>query len=253
MKSVCALLLLLGCATPVLAEWRIASATSDFSPDQAVEHRHVVMSDGAGAEATLELAVFSAKSASFHVYEQTPGALQDLAEVMQREHCTAGANGGYFDQNFAPMGLLIANGKVLSPLRKARLFSGIAASINGRVQLLRVAEYSPRRSPTAAIQGGPFLVDRGQAVAGLNDTRGARRTFMATGAERAAIGFCSGATLAELAHLLLPAGVIGEGKIDRALNLDGGSSSAFWFGGGARAISIGEQKSVRDFIGVVRK
>jgi hypothetical protein len=43
-------------------------------------------------------------------------------------------------------------------------------------------------------------------------------------------------------------------KIQRALNLDGGSSSAFWF---ARekgsAFSIREQKPVRDFVGVVAK
>jgi len=43
-------------------------------------------------------------------------------------------------------------------------------------------------------------------------------------------------------------------KIQRALNLDGGSSSAFWFArANGSAFSIREQKPVRDFVGVVPK
>jgi len=39
-------------------------------------------------------------------------------------------------------------------------------------------------------------------------------------------------------------------KPARALNLDGGSSSAFWFAGRERTISLPELKTVRDFIAV---
>ena len=42
-------------------------------------------------------------------------------------------------------------------------------------------------------------------------------------------------------------------RIERAMNLDGGSSSAFWFKDGAAPFSISEQKTVRDFVGVVPK
>jgi hypothetical protein len=96
------------------------------------------------------------------------------------------------------------------------------------------------------------LIDRSQVVAGLDETRSARRTFIATGtSDRAAIGFCSEVTLAELAKILMAAGVASEWKMERALNLDGGSSSAFWFEGQHRAFSIPEQKTVRDFVAVV--
>jgi hypothetical protein len=43
----------------------------------------------------------------------------------------------------------------------------------------------------------------------------------------------------------------GEFKITRALNLDGGSSTAFWFAGKRQTISIPESKTVRDFIAVI--
>jgi hypothetical protein len=37
------------------------------------------------------------------------------------------------------------------------------------------------------------------------------------------------------------------------LNLDGGSSSAFWFAGEHGVLSISELKTVRDFVAVVPK
>jgi hypothetical protein len=47
---------------------------------------------------------------------------------------------------------------------------------------------------------------------------------------------------------------ISDFKIQRALNLDGGSSSAFWFKrANGSAFSISEQKSVRDFVTIVPK
>ena len=123
---------------------------------------------------------------------------------------------------------------------------------SGRMQLLRMAEYSPKRGAATALQCGPFLVDRGQSVPGLNDTRAARRTFMISGgADRAAIGFCSGVTLAQLGKILATPGVAPDVKVQRALNLDGGSSSAFWFAGERGPFSISEQKTVRNFVAVV--
>jgi len=60
-------------------------------------------------------------------------------------------------------------------------------------------------------------------------------------------------TLADLSSILAIV-TIPDFKIQRALNLDGGSSSAFWFkraNGGA--FSISEQKPVRDFVAIVAK
>ena len=72
--------------------------------------------------------------------------------------------------------------------------------------------------------------------------------------DRVALGFCSEVSLAQLAEILGTRQFAGDFRIQRALNLDGGSSSAFWF---AREngvpYSIPEEKTVRDFVGVVAK
>ena len=212
------------------------------------------MSEGDTAEsATLDLALFSTKSATVRVLDNPTGN-DDLAAAMRRERCLAGVNGGYFDPEHKPVGLVISDGKLIAPLRKARLLSGVMLVSSGRLQLLRVAEYSSKRKATAALQCGPFLVDRGQPVPGLNDTRPARRTFIITGgADRAALGFCSGVTLAELGKILATPEVVPDLKVLRALNLDGGSSSAFWFAGERGPFSISERKTVRNFVAVVPK
>ena len=58
---------------------------------------------------------------------------------------------------------------------------------------MRSREFSQRQKIDAAIQCGPFLVDRSQRVGGLNNSQQARRTFAATATnERALLGVCSG-------------------------------------------------------------
>jgi uncharacterized protein YigE (DUF2233 family) len=219
-----------------------------------VEHRRAVAAENGNADrATLELALFSPKSTTLRVIDNPSGG-DSLAEMMQREHCLAGVNGGYFDPEDKPVGLLISDGKLIAPLRKARLLSGMMIVSNDRVQLLRFAEYSPRRNATTALQCGPFLVDRGQPVPGLNETRSARRTFMVTaGSERVGIGYCSEVTLAQLGKILATSNLAPDLKVQRALNLDGGSSSAFGFAGERGLFSIPEQKTVRNFVVVAPK
>ena len=231
------------------AAWNVDSSETEKSSAAGVEHRRVVLIQTASEEkATLELALFSTKSVVLRVTDN-PAGEEDLASVMKRTRGVAGVNGGYFDPQNAPVGLLISDGKLIAPLRKARLLSGVLVSAKGRVELLRAGEYSSRKSAIAALQCGPFLVDGGKAVAGLNNTRPARRTFVFTTADRVAIGYCSSVTLAELADILVASGF----NVQRGLNLDGGSSSAFWFAGEHGVFSISEQKTIRDFVVVVPK
>ena len=236
------------------ADWTVASSQTERGAAAGVEHRQIVLTESETSErATLDLALLSPKSATLRVIDN-PSGEEDLAAIMRRENCLAGVNGGYFDPENKPVGLLISDGNVVAPLRKARLLSGVMTVSNGRIQLLRVAEYSPKRKATAALQCGPFLVDRGQPVPGLNDTRPARRTFIVTGGpDRAAIGFCSAVTLAQLGRILATPEIAPDLKVQRALNLDGGSSSAFWFAGERGPFSISEQKTVRNFVAVVAK
>jgi len=123
------------------------------------------------------------------------------------------------------------------------------------VQIVRIREFSRQQELDAAIQCGPFLVDLNQRVRGLEATRTARRTFAAVGGvDRAALGFCSDVSLSDLGKILATTRLAEDFKIHRALNFDGGSSSAFWCAArGGAAYSIPEQKTVRDFVAVVPK
>jgi len=170
---------------------------------------------------------------------------------MKRDGYVCGVNGGYFDENFKPIGLRVVNGESVAPLQRARLITGVLFASSRRVQIVRAREFSQRQKLGAAIQCGPFLVDSSQPVRGLNDSAPARRTFAATGrSDLALVGVSSEVSLANLAKILAAADL----NIQRAMNLDGGSSTAFWFARqNGSAFSIPEYKSVRDFVTVVPK
>jgi uncharacterized protein YigE (DUF2233 family) len=205
-----------------------------------------------GQRADLDVAICSGKSCTLRVIDNPDG--QTLAAVMKRENCVYGVNGGYFDANFEPIGLRIANEKMIAPLRRARLITAVLLASPRGVQIVRTREFSPRQKIAAAIQCGPFLVDASQRIRGLNDLTLARRTFAATTArnDRALLGVCSEISLADLATILATTPIASDLKFERALNLDGGSSSAFWFAReNGSAFSIPEQKPVRDFVAVV--
>jgi hypothetical protein len=248
------LLALILASVPIAsAGWRTASATNEDSPSAGLIHRHLELEETeAGDSAIVDLALFSTKSCKVRIIDN-PDGTASLADAVRQSNCLAGVNGGFFDPNFAPLGLRIVDGKITSRSTHGRLMSGVLASSDSITQIFRVGEFSTRRKINAAVECGPFLVDLARPIRGLEATRGARRTFAAMGSgDRAALGFCSDITLAGLARVLtIP---LGDFKIQRALNLDGGSSSAFWFKreSGA-ALSIPEQKNVRDFVGVVAK
>jgi exopolysaccharide biosynthesis protein len=248
-----AVLLLLAITASAHAEWKILSAESE--PGRSgFEHRHVVVEDAAAAQrVAVDVAVFSAKSAALRVIDNPDG--QSLATVMKREKCACGVNGGYFDPEFKPIGLRVADGTTFSPSRRARLITGILLQSDRGIDVVRVGEFSRTKKIVAAIQSGPFLVEGNKRIRGLNDSQLARRTFagIATN-DRALLGVCSGVSLAELANILATAPIVADSKIQRAMNFDGGSSSAFWFAREhASAFSISGQKPVRDFVAVVPK
>lgn len=254
MAKLKATLLFLALATAAEADWTIV--TTEANPGRAgIVHRHLVLENGArDHHAVVDLAVFSTELCTMQVIDNADGE-SNLAQAMNLAKSSAGVNGGYFDPKFAPIGLRIVNGKTVAPLVRARLITGVLLASWHGVQIARTAEFSRKQPATAAIQCGPFLVDAGQRIKGLNDSRPARRTFAANATNhQAVLGVCSDVSLAELGEILATPRLVQDSKILRALNLDGGSSSAFWFKREkGSAFSIPEQKSVRDFVAIVPK
>jgi uncharacterized protein YigE (DUF2233 family) len=213
----------------------------------------VIVDDAAGQRVAVDVAVFSAKSTGLHVIDNPDG--QSLGAVMKREEYVCGVNGGYFDTEFKPIGLRITDNATFSPLRRARLITGILLQSDRGIDIVRASEFSRGKKIIAAVQSGPFLVEGNKRIRGLNDSQLARRTFagIATN-DRAFLGFCSDVSLAELANILATTPIAKDSKTCRSMNLDGGSSSAFWFAReDGSAFSIAGRKPVRDFVAIMPK
>ena len=253
-KFSAALVLLVAAATTGQAAWTITSAQLESTPG-GVQHRHSVLTNlETSTHAVIDLALFSTKSCTLRVIDQATAPRRELAYVMERENCLAGVNGGYFDSDYAPIGLLIVGGGTITPLRQARLLTGVLTASSRGVRIIRIREFLGQPKPNAALQCGPLLVDLGRPVRGLEEMREARRTFAAVAkSDRAALGLCSEISLARLAEILGSIQLADDFKISRALNLDGGSSSGFWFARDKVAFSVPEQKTVRDFVAIVPK
>ena len=256
MRKLSAGLLLFVVSFPLArGEWKTVSSQWEPGEAKSLEHRYIVAEESTtGDRASVEVALFSTKTVRLRVLDQPFDPRSDLAEVMQREKCLAGVNGGYFTPEYAAIGLLIVDGKTIAPLQRARLLTGVLAMSTRNVQIMRVGEFAPKSKLDGAIECGPFLVDAGQRVKGLENSRAARRTFAAVSRDdRVALGFCSHVTLADLSQILT-APLAGDFKVWRALNLDGGSSSAFWFKRrDGSEFSISEEKPVRNFVAVVAR
>ncbi len=176
-----------------------------------------------------------------------------LDAAMRSHRCVAGVNGGYFgnDTKRRPLGLLCCRGVVISPLATGSFtVAGVVYDTGKGIRLERSKNVGvPVRAMQEAIQGGPFLVEHGQVVPGLEKTKKAARTFIATdGMGTWCIGISSALTLHGLAQWLAEPGAFGGFRVRSALNLDGGSSSAFWVLD--RGVNRPGFKPVRNYVGV---
>jgi hypothetical protein len=235
------------------AEWGIRGAANEASRAGSVEHRTTVVEDGAtGERVTLNTAFFANHQTTFEVIDQPAPPRGELADAMIRRKAIGGVNGGYFDPEDAPLGLRVSAGRVISPLRKAKLLTGVLVTSATHCDIVRATHFVMSAKVEAAVQCGPLLVEQGKPIAGLNNTRKARRTFAAVdGNGHSALGVSSPVSLAQLAKILILPDVAGNMNIRRGLNLDGGSSTAFWFAGENGEVSIPAQKTVRDFVAIV--
>lgn len=248
---------ILGHLTPFLlafactaAEWTQTTAKDVGSPGPGV----VYWAGGARADRDVDLHLvrFDPKQCTLKVIDHPDPGSGDLGSAMREAGAWAGVNGGYFHPDRTPLGLLIRDGKTLHPYEKAKLLSGIVMVHGGKVSLVRSAAYKAAGNVQTALQAGPFLVEGGRAVPGLNSTRRAARTAVLLDAVgNGGLLVTGSVTLAELAELLVVPGVLGDLKVARALNLDGGSSSGLWVGTTPRPTYLREFKDVRNYLALV--
>lgn len=215
--------------------------------------REVQLSDN-GVTARVTAIVFSSKSYTMHVVDSPSPGTTKLAGVLAAAGCVAGVNGGYFQDDFRPVGLMVAGGSQVHAFEKAKLLSGILAVRGARIEIVRPSHFQNPGDVREAIQCGPMLVEGGHPVAGLNAERSARRTVVATdGRGQWALIYVTSVTLSDAARILTTPGVLGDWVPSTALNLDGGSSSGLWAAATPDAVSRPELGHVRNYIGISPK
>ncbi len=244
-------LLLLAAAVPLHAGWRVESSTP-HSASPALTHWVKKVRNGRERPMELQLVLLDRSKTTLKVIDLPPGA--SVAEGLRKSGALAGVNGGYFHRDRTPLGLVISGGVKTNPFQRAKLLSGVLAVTPRGASLLRNAEYRDGAQVKEALQSGPYLVDRGKAVAGLNATRAAERTVLLADKKGvAALLITPPITLAKAGELLATPGLFPELKIERALNLDGGSSTALWVNDHPAPYSHSEWKRVRNAVAVMPK
>ena len=253
----CALLVVAANAFAVQCKPAVEPERQDITPDLSYAKRTAVHPSD-GRQVSAHLAFFTSRAFRLEVVDLGDGpepAYPTLADAFRAAGCVAGVNGGFFHPDWRPSGLVIAAGRRINRLETAKLLSGLVYSDSRGIHLIRRARFQDQPGTGALLQSGPYLVEEGRAVRGLSASDPNRRTFVATdwrghwvlGATQSPL------TLAELAQCLASPGVLTPWRVDRALNLDGGSSTGFFFerGEGRSAVALQPWKRVRNLLGIV--
>ena len=253
----CALLMV--AVNAFAAQWKPAGEPErqDINPDLSYAKRTAVRPSD-GRQVSAHLAFFTSRAFRLEVVDLGAGpepAYPTLADALRAAGCVAGVNGGFFHPDWRPSGLVIAAGRRINRLETAKLLSGLIYSDGRGIHLIRRARFRDHAGIGALLQSGPYLVEEGRAVPGLSASDPNRRTFVATDwLGNWVLGATQGPlTLAELAQCLASPGVLTPWRVDRALNLDGGSSTGFFFerGEGRSAVALQPWKRVRNLLGIV--
>ena len=233
------------------ADWKIAGAADVLTklPGGAEVRRVELNNDGVSARLTA--IVFLSKAYSLRVLDSESPGHTKLDSALAGAGCIAGVNGSYFQEDYRPVGLMVADGREIQPFAKAKLLAGVLAVRGTRLEIVRSSKFAKSSDLRQAVQCGPMLVEGDQPTAGLNAARSARRTVVATdGRGRWALIYLTSVTLADAARILTTPGVLGDWKPATALNLDGGSSSGLWAAASPGPVSLPELGRVRNYIGI---
>ena len=252
----CALLAV--ASNALAADWKPAGEPDrqDITRDLFYAKRAAVRPSD-GKQVTAHLAFFTSRAFRLEVIDLGAGpeaTYPTLGDAFRAEGCVAGVNGGFFHPDWRPAGLVISEGRRMNRFETAKLLSGVVYSDPQGVHLVRRAQFQDHPGISALLQTGPFLVEGGQTVRGLSASDPRRRTFIATdGRGHWVLGAAlSPLTLAELAECLASPGALTHWRTDRAINLDGGSSTGFFFDreAGHAPVTLHPQKRVRNLLGI---
>ncbi len=201
----------------------------------------------------LQFVLFDSRSYALQVIDQPEdwSGGGKITECLRKAGAIAGVNGGFFTPEFTPMGLMIANGRKTGAWQQNKLLTG-AVVVDAQPRLLWNTEVN-RNSAHELVQAGPRLVDAGRPVPNLERSKHTTRTFIATdGDHRWLFGIARSTSLGELATILATPQLIPGFHVHRALNLDGGHSSALYYRtADGHEHSAPGWSTVRNYLGII--
>lgn len=176
------------------------------------------------------------KTADFKNLSLYPNFKEKLGakELMEQKKCRSLVSGGFYTKKGEPVGLFVSEAEVFKKRIESRLFDGVFFLENDKAQ---ITLQTPDGTPRLALQSGPVLLLDGRQVGlKIRDDKPARRVVLALNQEGDAYFFIifnpdsvlEGPLLADLPEVVQDMGEKKGFEFTEAINLDGGSASAFY-------------------------
>lgn len=155
-------------------------------------------------------------------------------ELIKRYNCLQAINGGFYDTNGKPLGLLITNGQTINKAIPSSLLDGFIYIDNQKK--VGIARHLAETELKIALQSGPMLIENQKTLLlQIKNDKYARRMAAAITKEKTLIFLTifdpesnlHGPKLGDLPLILKLIAQKENLKLTSALNLDGGAASAF--------------------------
>jgi exopolysaccharide biosynthesis protein len=167
------------------------------------------------------------------------GARESAAELFAKNQCRSLVNGGFYGKDGQPIGLFVSEGERRGEKIVDDFFDGfLIITKDGKARLLSALPVDlPHESVRIALQSGPWLIRNGRPQqTSVRGDKFARRIVVARTTKNTILflvvfdpqNVFSGPKLTELPKILLKFGEESGISLKEALNLDGGSASAFY-------------------------
>jgi|GEM_PF-3007692 len=223
-----------GIQTAVLGSYYLSSPVKNEAPDK-LEVKQTRFQNTSYIEITIDPAQFN-----FQVIKPNEEQSSYSAEVV--------INGGYFEQNNSPSGLLVSDSLQISPPTQKPVLSGLFLVKNGKASIVWARDYQTDSRPEFAVQNGPLVIEPG-GKRGIRKKDGLpyKRTLIAvdkTGKVHIII-IKTPASLYQCQELLLKK----IKNIDAAVNLDGGPSTYIKY----RSMDFGNSQTLPYLIRIIPK
>jgi len=148
-------------------------------------------------------------------------------EIIEKLGCISGINGGFYGEDKKPLGWVVIDSQQVQKPKDSELLNGYVYVSNNKFY---ISDSVPAELPKFGLQSGPLLIKNGKTmVLKLAADKPARRSVAVetTDGKGYMVMFLGEPTLKELPETLENLGKKVNWSIKSAINLDGGTASAF--------------------------